>query len=119
MCVNSGFVAALWILSLGAARQGGGGSVSTQGPSWGYLKVNSSETLSIFGDKCPQNGSKNEHRAPITSMGCPHIGPFVLMSKLLEAERAWNTPATLNFESLCQSEAQGCANPRVSVHPKS
>ena len=24
-----------------------------QGSSWGYLKVNSSETLSIFGVKCP------------------------------------------------------------------
>jgi hypothetical protein len=38
---------------------------------WGKIKVNSSETLSIFGDKCPQNGSKNEQRAPRTSMGCP------------------------------------------------
>ena len=27
--------------------------VPTQGPSWGYLKVNSQATLSIFGDKCP------------------------------------------------------------------
>ena len=26
---------------------------ATQGSSWWYLKVNSSETLSIFGDKCP------------------------------------------------------------------
>jgi hypothetical protein len=43
----------------------------------GISKVNSSETLSIFGDKCPQNGSKNEQRAPRTSMGCPHIGPSV------------------------------------------
>ena len=42
---------------------------TTQGPSWGYLKVNYSETLSIFGDKCPQNGSKNEQRAPRTSKG--------------------------------------------------
>ena len=50
---------------------------STQGPSWGYLKVNSSETLSIFGDKCPQNGSKNEEMAPRTKTGYPHIGPFV------------------------------------------
>ena len=49
----------------------------TQGSSWGYLKVNSSETLSIFADKCPQNGSKNEQRAPRTSMGCPHQGPSV------------------------------------------
>ena len=54
---------------------------STQGSSWGYLKVNSSQTLSIFGDKCPQNGSENEQRAPRTSMGCPHIGPFVATHK--------------------------------------
>ena len=52
-------------------------SVTTQGPSWGYLKVNFSDTLSIFGDKCPQNGSKNGLRAPRTGMGCPHIGPSV------------------------------------------
>ena len=43
----------------------------------GISKVNFQETLSIFGDKCPQNGSKNEQRAPRTSMGCPHIGPSV------------------------------------------
>ena len=45
-----------------------------QGSSWGYLKVNSSETLSIFGDKCPQNGSKNDLMAPRTT---PHEGPSV------------------------------------------
>ena len=50
----------------------------TQGPSWGYLKVNFSDTLSIFGDKCPQNGSKNEQTAPRTNTGYPHIGPFVV-----------------------------------------
>ena len=50
---------------------------TTQGPSWGYLKVNSSETLSIFDDKCPQNGSKNELMVPRTTMGCPHEGPRV------------------------------------------
>ena len=43
----------------------------------GISKVNFQETLSSFGDKCPQNGSKNEQRALRTSMGCPHIGPFV------------------------------------------
>ena len=48
----------------------------TQGPSWWYLKVNYSETLSIFGDKCPRNGSKNEEMAPRTKTGYPHIGPF-------------------------------------------
>ena len=50
---------------------------ATQGSSWWYPKVNSSETLSIFGDKCPRNGSKNEEMAPRTKTGCPHIGPFV------------------------------------------
>jgi len=44
----------------------------------GYLKVNSAETLSIFGDECPQNGSKNGSTAPSTGLGCPHIGPFVV-----------------------------------------
>jgi hypothetical protein len=48
--------------------------VSTQGSSWGYLKVNSLETLSIFGDKCPQNGSKNDLMAPRTTLECPHEG---------------------------------------------
>ena len=32
---------------------------------------------STFGDECPQNGSKNEPRAQRTSLGYPHIGPFV------------------------------------------
>ena len=53
---------------------------TTQGPSWGYLKVNSSETLSIFGAKCPQNGSKNDPIAPRTTLGCPHEGPSVATS---------------------------------------
>ena len=43
----------------------------------GISKVNFQETLSSFGDKCPQNGSKNGLRAPRTGMGCPHIGPSV------------------------------------------
>ena len=50
---------------------------TTQGPSWGYLKVIFSETLSTFGDKRPRNGSKNGLRAPRTGMGCPHIGVCV------------------------------------------
>ena len=50
---------------------------STKGPSWGYLKVKVSETLSIFGDKRPRYGSKNGEMAPRTGTGCPHIGPFV------------------------------------------
>ena len=52
-------------------------TVSTQGPSWGYLKVNSSETLSVFGDKCPQNGPQNALMAPRTTLECPHEGPSV------------------------------------------
>ena len=43
----------------------------TQGSSWGYLKVNSSETLSIFGNKYPQNGSKDDTMAPRTTLGYP------------------------------------------------
>ena len=34
---------------------------------------------STFGDICPQNGSKNEQRAPRTSMGCPPQGPSVCL----------------------------------------
>ena len=59
------------------------GRRATQGPSWGYLKVNFSETLSIFGDKRPRNGSKNGEMAPRTGTGCPHIGPFVDLPLLL------------------------------------
>ena len=51
---------------------------TTQGPSWVYLKVNFSETLSIFGDKRPRNGSKNGSTAPRTGLGYPHIVPFVV-----------------------------------------
>ena len=50
---------------------------ATQGPSWGYLNVHSSEALSFFGDKSPQNGSQNGQTAPITGTGCPHEGPSV------------------------------------------
>ena len=38
---------------------------------------------STFGDKCPQNGSKNGLRAPRTGMGCPHIGSSVALSLVL------------------------------------
>ena len=44
----------------------------------GISKVNLQQTLSIFGDKYPQNGSKNAPRAPRTSLGCPHLGPSVI-----------------------------------------
>ena len=32
---------------------------------------------STFGDRCPQNGSKNGETAPRTGTGCPHEGPSV------------------------------------------
>ena len=44
----------------------------------GISKVNCQETLSIFGDKCPQNGSKNDPMAPRTTLECPHEGPSVV-----------------------------------------
>ena len=43
----------------------------------GISKVNFEQGLSTFGYTCPQNGSKNEPRAPRTSLGYPHIRPFV------------------------------------------
>ena len=43
----------------------------------GISKVNFGQSLSTFGNTCPQNGSKNEPRAPRTSLGYPHIGPFM------------------------------------------
>ena len=43
----------------------------------GISKVNFQETLSSFGDKCPQNGSKTAPTAPRPHLGYPHIGPFV------------------------------------------
>jgi len=72
----------------------------TQGPSWRYLKVNFSETLSIFGDKCPQNGSKNEQTAPRTKTGYPHIGPFVvnrLTSRIHLELSVWMVRSTLPY----------------------
>ena len=52
--------------------------LATQGPWWGYSTVNFTETLSFFGDKCPQNGSKNGQMVPRTTLGCPHEGPRVV-----------------------------------------
>ena len=62
---------------------------TTQGSSWGYLKVNSAEILSIFGEKCPQNGSKNDLMAPRMTLECPHEGPSVDF----ERQRHWQQPA--------------------------
>jgi hypothetical protein len=58
--------------------------MTAQGPSWGYIKVNFSETLSIFGDKRQRNGSNNGSMAPSTGLGYPHIGPFVDRVELLK-----------------------------------
>ena len=44
----------------------------------GISKVNFEQSSSSFGDKCPQNGSKNEEMAPRTKTGYPHIGPSVV-----------------------------------------
>ena len=44
----------------------------------GISKVNFQETLSIVGDKCPQNGSRNDPMAPRTTLECPHEGPSVV-----------------------------------------
>ena len=40
------------------------------------------EILTTFGDKCPQNGSKNEQTAPRTSMGYTHEEPSVDQARL-------------------------------------
>ena len=38
------------------------------------------EILTTFGDKCPQNSSKNKPMAPKTNLECPHEGPSVVAS---------------------------------------
>ena len=50
----------------------------------GISKVNSSGILSFFGDKCPQNGSKNEPMAPTTNLECPHIKPRMVLQPRLQ-----------------------------------
>ena len=49
----------------------------------GISNVNFEHSLSTFGNKCPQNGSKNEPRAPRTSLGCPQEGPSVVDNLLV------------------------------------
>ena len=53
----------------------------------GISKVNFEQSLSTFGNTCPQNGSKNEPRAPRTSLGYPHIGLFVVRNRLTRKTR--------------------------------
>ena len=43
----------------------------------GISKVKFQETLSSFGDKCLQNGSKTAPTAPRPHLGCPHEGSRV------------------------------------------
>ena len=44
-------------------------------PFAGGFKRHFCEDLSTSGDKCPQNGSKNEATAPRTGLGCSREGP--------------------------------------------
>ena len=77
----------------------------------GIPKVNFTETLSIFGEKCPQNGSKNGLRAPRTGMGCPHIGPSVepLARNLVARRRAWHmSKHSGHWPTHPQNHAQKC-----------
>ena len=69
------------------AREASASRGATQGSSWWYLKVNSSETLSIFGDKCLQNSSKNDLMAPRTTLECPHEGPSVAPCQCVRKRR--------------------------------
>ena len=75
-------------------------TTTTQGPSWEYLKVNLSETLSIFGDKCSQNGSKNDKMAPRTTRRCPHEGPRVEDLKKLAEKFAKGAVAAPSVEGV-------------------
>ena len=43
----------------------------------GIAKVKFQELALNFGDKCPQNGSKNAPMAPRPHLGCPHEGSRV------------------------------------------
>ena len=57
-----------------------GGVLCREGPRKALRTLNQShfwKISSTFGDKCPQNGSKNGQTAPRTGRGCPHKGPYV------------------------------------------
>jgi hypothetical protein len=66
----------------------------------GISKVNFEQSLSTFGNTCPQNGSKNEPRAPRTSLGCPHIRPFVGEGQPVVDEAWWGHASFWNCK--CQ-----------------
>ena len=63
----------------------------------GISKVNFEQNLSTFGNTCPQNGSKNEPGAPRTSLGYPHIGPFVGRANTAHARQSRPDPG-LGFQ---------------------
>ena len=79
----------------------------TQGPSWGYLKKSIfKRTLSIFGDECPQNGSKNDPMAPRTTLECPHEGPSVAEKVLRPAPESQGQHLALTVLYVpCSSES--------------
>ena len=52
------------------------GGQATQGPSWGYSKVNFDRFFRKRGQFSP-NVDKNGATAPRTGLGYPHEGPFV------------------------------------------
>ena len=54
-----------------------GGTLLHARPFVGVFKSQFQEAFSIFGDKCPQDGSKNDQMVPRTALGCHHEGPLV------------------------------------------
>jgi len=68
----------------------------------GISKVNFQETLSIFGDKCPQNGSKTAPTAPRPHLGCPHEGSRVVVV-CLGLGRGPPLPQGVSFQGLITS----------------
>ena len=90
--------------------------LATQGPSWGYLKVNFSETLSTFGDKRPRNGSKNGEMAPRTGTGCPHIGPFVGVLQRRPYRREGRVPRRWRATCLRYGSFKACAYMVTEAH---
>ena len=77
-------------ISMTLSQPKGGGGVSelntsrdvgSAGPRKALRCLDQTSFLaSLFGDKCPQIGSKNGQRASRTGMGYPHEGPYVVGS---------------------------------------
>ena len=72
---------------------------------------------STFGDKCPQNGSKNGLRAPRTGMGCPHIGPSVVPSQqhLTSSQQQRGLPYPKIFNPVKPLDESCTLNPQPST----